>query len=343
MSAAAPRLAGRVGSPSSNELLNDKEKNPAPPAQQPVPSAVVFAILQFAVSSVVMVAGNKAAVQHLPHPCTLVIIQAVGTLVLLAVFYRSQVSLNTATVMQWLPISMLFTTMLFTSMKSMVHSTVSTILVLRNIGPIFTTLGELMLGKLQISGGIAAAELLIVCGAVLYTGGAVDTSPQSLFWILINVAAQVTYGLMLKHTMETSPIVKEMSKFTMSFYNNLLCLPPVLLMLFLYGEHTKLTATEADGTPSADAITSVSPWGWGIIALTCVFGFVISTSGFGVQRLVSATSFLVLNNVTKFANIFFGIVVMGDKVYGTRAVSGCILALGAGATIHTNRCVLSTA
>jgi GDP-mannose transporter len=296
-----------------------------PPAMAPLPpstSAVSLAILQFAIASVVMVAGNKAAVQYLPYPCTLVIIQAIGTLALLWVFYSSQITrLTRATVLQWLPISVLFSAMLFTSMKSMVYSSVSTILVLRNVGPIFTTIAELLMGKLTVTPSIILAEALIVAGAVLYTGGAFDYSPEGLMWILLNVAAQVAYGVTLKHKMDTSPQLKEMTKFSMSLYNNLLCLPLIVFVLWLQDEHKRIMQRGID----------VSPFGWFVVALTCVFGFVISTSGFAVQKLVSATTFLVINNVTKFANIFFGIVFMGDKVDDPKAIAGCIIALGAGA------------
>ena len=47
---------------------------------------VASVITQFAIASITMIAGNKAAVTQFPLPCTLVVIQAVGTVILLLAF-----------------------------------------------------------------------------------------------------------------------------------------------------------------------------------------------------------------------------------------------------------------
>jgi drug/metabolite transporter (DMT)-like permease len=129
----------------------------------------------------------------------------------------------------------------------------------------------------------------------------------------------VTYGVLVKRMMDVYPHFKDMSKFSMSMYNNTLALPLVALVLLVQGEQLEMVTR----------MTAVTNGGWSIIALTCFFGFLISTSGFGLQKLVSATSFLVINNLTKFVNILLGIVLLNETVEGM-AVGGCLLALSAG-------------
>jgi drug/metabolite transporter (DMT)-like permease len=281
----------------------------------------IWAVLQFGFASVSMMLGNKAAVVALPLPCTLVIIQAIGTLTLLQMPYcRAQMqTFRLETARQWLPIACLFTLMLFTSLKSFVYAGIATVLIFRNIGAILTTIVEYFVRGVVVNTKIIAAEVLIVCGAVIYGRFAVDFSWVGLFWILINVCGQVTYGVLVKRMMDVYPHFKDMSKFSMSMYNNTLALPLVALVLLVQGEQLELVTR----------MTAVTNGGWSIIALTCFFGFLISTSGFGLQKLVSATSFLVINNLTKFVNILLGIVLLNETVEGM-AVGGCLLALSAG-------------
>lgn len=280
------------------------------------------AVMSFCFASVTMILGNKLAVTAVPLPCTLVIIQAAGTLLLLQLPYckRQTAPFSTATAVAWLPIAALFTTMLFTSLQSFVYAGVSTILIFRNIGAIVTTIVEYFVRGEAVNARVVASEICIVAGAVLYGNGAFDFSWTGAFWIFFNIGAQVAYGVLLKSRMESSPQLAGLSKFSMSRYNNLLAIPMVAAVLVVRGEAASVAPT----------LSSVTPTGWAYVALTCFFGFLISTSGFELQRLVSATTFIVINNLTKFFNILLGIFVLGDRVEGPATVGGCLLALLAG-------------
>jgi drug/metabolite transporter (DMT)-like permease len=209
---------------------------------------------------------------------------------------------------------------LYTSMKSFVYSGVSTILVLRNVGAIVTTVVEYFVRGTKANAATYASEVVIVIGAILYTGGAVDATPTGLFWIFFNVICQVMYGVLLKHKMETVPMIKELTNFSMSFYNNSLSIPMVFIVLLLQEEHHVAPEMIATATNTT----------WSLILLTCIFGFIISTSGFALQKLVSAATFLVINNLTKFVNILIGVYILHDRVVGWNGIGGCLLALGGG-------------
>jgi hypothetical protein len=179
---------------------------------------MLSALLLFGVSSIGMMLGNKLAVSALPLPCTLVLIQAIGTLGLLFGTRSKMDSFRKDIAIQWLPIAMLFTLMLYTSLKSFVYATVSTVIIFRNIGVIFTTIVEFIVRGETVNIEIVAAELTIVAGAVIYGWSSVDFTWVGLFWILFNVAGQVAYGVLVKSQMDRRPHFKEMTKFTMSFY-----------------------------------------------------------------------------------------------------------------------------
>ena len=234
-----------------------------------------------------MMLGNKVALDPtyggLPLPCTLVLVQVGSTLLLLAVFCKAYIwHINLATAMTWFPISLLFALMLYTSLRSLLYATVSTVLILRNVGAILTTLVEYYVRGVTVTRNVLLSEILIVVGALMYGYNTANFTPKGFFWVLLNVAAQVCYGVLLKFRMDAHPSIKEMSKYQMSLYNNTLGFPLFLIVWFLQGEASLLPAH----------LEKVTFLGVSIIAATCVIGFMISVAGFALQKLVSATSFL---------------------------------------------------
>lgn len=280
-----------------------------------------YAIFLFGVSSIGMMMANKYAITALPLPASLVTLQSASTIVLLQCVGCGLVDgLRTDRVRKWLPIASLFAWMLYSSLKAFEHSTVSTILIFRNAGSIVTTAVEFIVRGERVTMEVVAAEAVIVVGSVMYGLGSVTFSWLGLAWIFANVVGQVTYGVLVKYTMDREACIRSMSKYSMSFYNNLLALPMMIMTTVLLGEHhnnfvevTRLLIEE---------------WMW--VIFTCILGFMISTSGFGLQQLVSATTFLVVNNAAKFVNIALGILVLHDRIAGWVDGVGCLIALSGG-------------
>eukprot|EP00744_Colponema_vietnamica_P021548 GILI01030811.1.p1 GENE.GILI01030811.1~~GILI01030811.1.p1 ORF type:complete len:343 (+),score=57.34 GILI01030811.1:91-1119(+) len=280
----------------------------------------VNALIMFTISSVGMMLGNKVAVTALPLPCILVIIQVLGTLFLLF-FCRKQLATPTKQVAKdWLPIAFLFTFMMYSSMKGFVYVNVATVLIFRNVGALATTCVEYFVRNIPVTAEIILSEFVIVTGAVIYGWNSAAFNWWGFFWIIVNVGAQVTYGVFLKKQMDANQHIKEMNKYTMSMYNNMLALPFIFLMMLGHNELGQL----------AEVLQELTMGGLTAILVTCVLGFMISTSGFALQQLVSATTFLVLNNLTKFLNIALGMIFLQDRLVGFMDWAGCIAAFGGG-------------
>ena len=115
---------------------------------KPKTSVFASAVLQFCFSSVGMMVGNKMAMDFLRKsergvglPSTLVVIQVVGTLFLLF-FAREHIDKEKVTkrnIQSWLPVFTLFAGMLYTSAKTFQYVNVSFVIIVRNVGAIFTT------------------------------------------------------------------------------------------------------------------------------------------------------------------------------------------------------------
>eukprot|EP00992_Anisonema_acinus_P002533 TRINITY_DN10858_c0_g1_i1.p1 TRINITY_DN10858_c0_g1~~TRINITY_DN10858_c0_g1_i1.p1 ORF type:complete len:326 (+),score=98.89 TRINITY_DN10858_c0_g1_i1:59-1036(+) len=282
---------------------------------------VALAVVYFSISSIGMMTGNKVATNHLRAPSTLVILQAIATFVPLGLM-KDTLPLQRDLCRKWVPVAALFASMLFTSMQSFLYATVSTILVFRNIATIISTVVEYLVRGKKANTRIVASEITIVLGCVIYGWSQLGLNFWGLFWIMANVAVQVAYGNLVKVYLCNlrDSTGKELSKYSCAYYNNVLAIPFFSLTFLVWGEHTHLR----------EMVTAVSPWGWLCIGFTCVAGYFLATTGFGLMKLVSATTFLVVNNMVKIANILLGILFLNDTFSGILPIIGCVLSLGAG-------------
>lgn len=294
----------------------------------------------FVIASVGMMLINKLAIIALPLPSTLMIIQLVATIGLLYASGKVRTGDNNKSkaksifdyiisfggvldpkiAKRWTPISALFSAMIFTSATSFLHASVSSILVFRNVTALISTAVDYVFRGSKVNTEVVLSEVVIVIGAALYGGSSATFTWAGLFWMLLNGAAQVGYGVILKREMDVNPDVKAMKKYTMSLYNNVMSLPLIIAIFLLQGEQAQVAA----------GLANVSGNGWIVIIVSCIFGFLISTSGFGLQQLVSATTFIVINNLAKFVNITLGMLFLNERISSPAEWCGCIVAFAGG-------------
>lgn len=113
---------------------------------------------------------NKLAVRAMPLPITLVIVQMSFTLASITMQRKSVHIGSMRDALRWgLTVPMLFAAMLVSSMVAMEHNTLGTIVVFRNVAPLFTLLIERMFRiPMVVNLETIAALLSIVVGVVLY-------------------------------------------------------------------------------------------------------------------------------------------------------------------------------
>jgi hypothetical protein len=280
------------------------------------------ALLQYTCASVLMMAGNKLAVGFMPLPCALVVIQAVGTLlIMLVVTPKDILGFRLAVAAKWLPIAVAFAFVLFTGLKSFMYVSVGTLLVFRNVSAIVSTVVEYFVRGVTVNARIVLAQVAIVCGAVCYGSGSIEFTWIGLLWIMINISSQVGYSVTVKKMSDVFPEFKAMTKYEMSTYNNILAIPIVGAMGLAMGEHARVAAVAG----------ALEPYGAGVVVLSALLGFAISTTGFGLQKLTTASTFLVIGNLIKFVNLGVSYLFFGMKLTGFLDTFGCVLALLAGA------------
>lgn len=120
------------------------------------------------------------------------------------------------------------------------------------------------------------------------------------FWVVMYFIAKITDMLYVKHIVDSV----QMSSWGRSFYNNFLSLPPVLIIIFLTGEQSRVASLYDEGLISFGVIS--------VVALSCVMGLGISISGFICRALISATSFSVVGNMNKVLTVFINYLLIAD-------------------------------
>jgi len=85
-----------------------------------------------------------------------------------------------------------------------------------------------------------------------------------------------------------------MSNWGRSFYNNLLALPIIIIILAFTGEGNQVIQIYDQGFPLLSGL---------LVLLSCFTGLLLSLSGFTCREAVSATSFSVIGNMNKFLTV----------------------------------------
>ncbi|KAG8462849.1 hypothetical protein KFE25_001622 [Diacronema lutheri] len=280
---------------------------------------LVFSVAFYMVASAGMSIFNKLAVVHTPLPLTIVTVQMAFT-VLTLLPNRSALTYGSARdVTRWaVTVPLLFVAMLASSMLALQYATLGTIVVCRNVAPIATMLIERCFRvPFAATAHTVGALSIIVVGVALYERGDVAFSPAAMCAIALNMVFAVLERIMQRHLMANDPVT--LSKGMMMMLNNAIGAPPCLLLAAAMGEHVRWTSTYAELTPRALTYLLVS----------CLNGLAISYAGIRLQHLVTATTFMVVTNVNKFAVILFGIAAFNDTA-GPTALLGCMLAICGG-------------
>merc|ERR1719198_1026818 len=164
---------------------------------------------------------------------------------------------------------------------------------------------------------VVASILIMLIGAVTYGGGLKDFSMVGVLLAVLNLVLAVTERNTSRRLLieECQGIPLEVC----TLVNNALGLFPSLVLAFATAETTKVSEHAAAWT---------DPKVWVLLLLSGAIGLGIGYFGFAVQKLISATSFLVLQNVSKVAVVLMGIVFFQDPIKSPFAMAGLALSLG---------------
>jgi drug/metabolite transporter (DMT)-like permease len=268
---------------------------------------------------------NKLAVSKTRAPVAVVIVQMLATCLVAAASCDLQFGNGWR---QWaVSVPLLFVLMMVSSMLALQYVTVGTFVVVRNLGPVFTLFVETAIhrpDKLAVEGSVLpdwralASTTAIALGVWMYEAHDVQFSAAGLFFLLLNLVLACAERMLQRHFLAVQKV--EVSKPALMLLNNGIGAALALVVLLVMSpKEAKLLYHAMRHKPGTGLA----------VAASCLLGCAISYTGLWLQRLVTATSFMVLGSLTKLMVIAWGIVFLGDAS-GFLSIMGAAISVGGG-------------
>ncbi|XP_051186727.1 GDP-fucose transporter 1 [Lolium perenne] len=262
-------------------------------------------VIGYALCSSLLAIINKYAVTKFNYPGLLTTLQyftsAAGVWGLGKLGFLCHDSFNLETAKKFAPAAVVFYLAIFTNTNLLVHANVDTFIVFRSLTPLLVAIADTFFRKQPCPSKLTFFSLVIILGGAV--GYVITDSAFSLTaysWALAYLVTITTEMVYIKH------IVSSLGLNTWGYvlYNNLLSLMISPIFWFLTGEHKSVfSAVESRGESwfQLDAFVAV--------ALSCVFGLLISFFGFAARKAISATAFTVTGVVNKFLTVAINVTI----------------------------------
>jgi len=277
--------------------------------------------VSWTMASVGMSIFNKEAAHRFEATLLLVILQMfMANIIIIATRYEELKIVNWASFARWLPVPFFFAGMLATSLLALKETTVTTVLILRNVLPLIAFAAEKSLFGIPkvISAGPIYALTATLIGTIIYGCDNISVTQYSALLIFLNCVMTVCDKL-LQRRLLTCPDFQE-SLATCMVTNNTIGVLPLLVLALGTGETSSWAGTVAEATASC----------WFLVILSGASGCALGYLGLRLGRLVSATMVLVLQNFSKLGVVCLGMILYQDALTAV-AAGGCVISLGGSA------------
>lgn len=279
--------------------------------------------ISWGMTSVCMHVLNKATVERTQAPAAIATIQmaiAVGMMVPLAIFELFQVNLRQLSL--WLVFPLFYGGAVCTSSFTYNYISLSLYAILRNLTPLIVMpIERLLMGEAKaptITTTACLALLVNVAGAVLYVGGIQGFSWKGIAFAVLNVVLAVIDRFIQRRLLTEE--CKELPTKVCTLVNNAVGILPSIIV--------SLSSHEIQKARLENAAAWNQPHNIILILLSGIAGLAICYLGFECQRIMSVTSFYVMQNVSRVFLIVVGVLLFKDPLQTVAPILGMILSLG---------------
>lgn len=197
---------------------------------------------------------------------------------------------NWAIVRVWYPVNLIFVSMIATSFWALKDLGVPMATVLKNMTNLMVVTAEYFMYGRVYNAGIWATMGLMVLSAICGAFTDLAFSPAGYFWAIVNSGFTAANMLYLKIVMEKVKAYtsngEKLDEFSMVFYNNVLSLPLIFLMMVFRGELSIVLEQPDLYNPAFLIVATLS----GIVGFAisfCVLWFLSTTSPTTFSLVVS--------------------------------------------------------
>ncbi|KAB5514231.1 hypothetical protein DKX38_028137 [Salix brachista] len=260
-------------------------------------------VVGYALCSSLLAVINKFAITKFNYPGLLTALQyltsASGVWVLGKSGFLYHDSFSYETAKKFLPAALVFYLAIFTNTNLLRHANVDTFIVFRSLTPLLVAIADTLFRKQPIPSKLTFVSLFVILGgAVGYVATDSAFTLTAYSWALAYLVTITSEMVYIKHIVSNIGL----NTWGLVFYNNLLSLMMAPLFWILTGEYSEVFASWG---------SKVGNWfefdAFFAVALSCVFGFLISFFGFAARKAISATAFTVTGVVNKFLTVVINV------------------------------------
>ncbi|RHW73133.1 UDP-galactose transporter [Trypanosoma brucei equiperdum] len=187
---------------------------------------VMASIVVYSIFSTVMTITNKLLVANyaLNYPMGIIFVES-GTALLFAVMGKMMgwvyyPNFCSRVARKWLPLTLFFVAMLWSSIKSLETMSVAMHTIMKNIAVVLTAIGDSQLYGTRVTPVMYLAFFFMSAGSYLCAMGDQWVTTWGMIWTTLNIMATVGYTLYMKRLL--GDVSKTIGRYGPVFYNNLL-------------------------------------------------------------------------------------------------------------------------
>lgn len=279
--------------------------------------------------SIGMTVLNKSLASSLKSPSIISGIQMVIAMVVLgSTSFRQLWTANLREVSLWLVVPFFFAAMLCSSFYTFEYISLSLLTVVRNLTPLIVLPLERIVmpqdKKPELTSAKVIAISTMLLGCLVYAGGLPSVSMIGLGFAGLNMVLAASDRLIQRRLLTEE--CQSLTSSVCAIINNSVGLVPTLGLAFATHEFTKMSKEHAANWH--DPRIRI------MLLLSGLTGIGICYMGFECQRVVSATSFFVMQNAAKVAVVVCGIAFFGDPINSVWSIVGLGLSI-VGSTMYS--------
>jgi len=268
---------------------------------------------------------NKVLMSNLKAPALVSMAQMLlAVLIMGPIFSRELLGIKGRVLGYWMIVPLFFAAMLCTSCYTYQYISLSLLTVVRNLTPLVVLPLETLVMPREkqplITPMVLLALGIMIAGTVGYVGHV-----QRISWVGIVFAASnmmlASSDRLIQRYLLTGPC-KSMPSGACTVVNNSVGMIPALILALASHQLTGLQEHARDHTGWSDWRILV------LLALSGIVGIGICYLGFETQREISATSFFVLQNISKVFVVGAGVILFEDPIHSPASGISLLMSLG---------------
>jgi GDP-mannose transporter len=208
---------------------------------------------------------------------------------------------NLRVVRIWLPVNAIFVGMIGTSFWALKGLNVAMVTVLKNLTNLFTIGGDFWFYGRTYGAGIWACMALMLLSALCGAFTDLTFNAWGYFWQMVNCAFTAAYSLYMRGAMDRVVAVtsdgKKLGEFSMVFYNNVLSLPFLVILMVVTGEGRRVWTEPDLNNPAFMTVAAASG----------VLGILISFTSLWFMSTTTPTIYSLVGSLNKIPMAFIGL------------------------------------